>query len=72
AQATKLHQATALERLVTLSQEGDAELMRRTWEAYQPALPLTPEGLGFAVAGVLGAGGLVQGCGGLLRRRRRA
>ncbi|MHA1128988.1 MAG: DUF2937 family protein [Alphaproteobacteria bacterium] len=49
----------------------DRKLVERTWQAFKPAVPVTSEGLTFAVAG--GAAGFAGFAGlfGLFRRRRK-
>ncbi|MEJ1992970.1 MAG: DUF2937 family protein [Maritimibacter sp.] len=68
-----LARAAPLERLARFYRMRDPELARRTWDDFQPAVPVTSEG--FITAGIgYGVGwGLIAGLTGLLfgRRRRR-
>lgn len=67
--------ATPLGRLAQVWRLRDSDLVRRTWDAYQPAVPVTGDGLIASAIGFLGGWGLVSGLGALLfgrRRRRRA
>lgn len=66
----------ALARLTQPWNFGDAELARRTWADFQPALPVTTDGLicagvGFG-AGWLSLSALFAALGRILRRRARA
>jgi hypothetical protein len=43
----------AFQRVALARHFGDPEIMERTWQAYRPAVPTTPEGLAFAGVGFL-------------------
>lgn len=66
--------ASSLHKALNIPRFADAELVRDTWAAYRPALPVTAEGLGFAAAGFVLGYGLIGGAlsvlGGLPGRRR--
>ncbi|SHM01076.1 Protein of unknown function [Roseovarius litoreus] len=72
----KLSGTSSLHKALNIRGFADAELVRDTWAAYRPALPVTAEGLGFAAAGfILGyglIGGALSGLGRLTSRRRQA
>ena len=65
---------SSLTTLPTLLGGLDVELARRTWDAYRPAIPMTPTGLLHAGAGFLltrlALGGLTRLLFGRRRRRR--
>lgn len=65
-----LETAGPIEEIVHFTQFYDAQIGARTWQAYQPAVPLTPQGLIFAGLGLVSGYGLV-GLGALMFRRRR-
>ncbi len=70
-----LRQASPVERATQAWRLTDAELAGQAWDAFKPAIPLSVEGAGFAVAGFLGAAGLTGGFLGLIgyaMRRRPA
>ncbi|MEL6549188.1 MAG: DUF2937 family protein [Pseudomonadota bacterium] len=68
-------EAGALGRLALVPEVADLDLARRTMGDFQPAVPLTTEGAGFAAAGFLAGWGAWSGLWGLFswpfRRRRR-
>ena len=65
---------TALQRLAQPWRFADADLARRTWDDYKPAVPVTTDGLICAGIGFLVGWGLISALAALLRRpfRRRA
>ncbi len=64
--------ALPLERLARFYHISDPELARRTWDDFQPAVPVTPEGLIAAGIGfVTGWSVIAIGLGILFGRRRR-
>lgn len=63
--------AAPLERLARFYRIRDPELVQRTWDDYQPALPVTSEGLISAGIGFAGGWGLVTLLMGFLFGRRR-
>jgi hypothetical protein len=66
-----LEQANAFEELLSFAQYYDPQIASRAWQAFQPAVPITPEGLMFGGAGLLGGYGLVSlGTSPFARRRR--
>lgn len=71
-----LREAGPVERFVLIPARLDAEIGRRAMEDFQPALPVTPAGLGFAGAGFVAGYGLLAAIvallARLLRRRRPA
>jgi hypothetical protein len=71
-QRADMQTAGAFRRVASLSTAGDTELMRATWKDFEPAVPVTFEGLAFALAGFL-AGWLAidLSAAGLRRWRRR-
>lgn len=66
-----LAEAQPLQRLARLWRFRDRELVQRTWDDFQPAVPVTSEGLVFAGIGYAGGWGLVMLALGLLFGRRR-
>lgn len=66
-----LAEAQPLQRLARLWRFRDRELVQRTWDDFQPAVPVTSEGLIFAGIGYAGGWGLVMLALGLLFGRRR-
>ena len=63
--------AQPMQRLARFWRFRDADLARRTWEQYQPAIPVTLEGLTFAGIGYAGGWLLVALTFGALFGRRR-
>lgn len=63
--------APVLTRLPTFITGADRALMARTWDAYKPAIPTTPEGLGYGGAGFLLSHLIFGGLLSLLRGGRR-
>ncbi len=55
-----LASAAPLQRLARAYHIRDAELVQRTWDDYQPAVPVTSEGLIFAGIGFAAGWGLVS------------
>lgn len=70
----RLSNKTALQRLSQPWRFADADLARRTWDDYKPAVPVTMDGLICAGIGFLGGWFILGGLLALLRRpfRRRA
>ncbi|OIP84096.1 MAG: hypothetical protein AUK37_06175 [Rhodobacterales bacterium CG2_30_65_12] len=60
--------AAPLQRLARVWRIRDAELVRRSWDDYQPAVPVTSEGLISAGVGFVGGWGLVALLLSLLKR----
>jgi hypothetical protein len=52
-QQTYLASSSALSRVFYLSANYDAPLASATWNAFEPAVPLTPTGFGFAFLGFI-------------------
>ena len=65
-----LRDANAYERLVYISRLSDTSLLDRTWDDFQPAVPLTLDGLVFTVVGYLAGYGALGAVTGLRFRRR--
>ena len=65
-----LRDANAYERLIYISKLTDTSLLNRTWDDFQPAVPLTLEGLVFTVIGYLAGYGALGAAMGLRFRRR--
>lgn len=67
-----LKQAGPIDEVINFAQYFDTQIAARAWEAYQPAVPVTPTGLVFGGVGLVAGYGLA----GLLlvpfRRRRRS
>lgn len=55
-------------RLGLLTRDADSDLVRQTYADFEPALPVTEEGLLSALAGFIGAWGVARLIGGLFRR----
>ncbi|MEL6169168.1 MAG: DUF2937 family protein [Pseudomonadota bacterium] len=72
----RLSGATSLGRLAQPWRFRDTQLVERTWDDFEPAVPASTTGLAFAGAGFVGGWALVAVVLGLLtrpfRRRRRA
>jgi hypothetical protein len=66
-----LQDASAFERLLSISKFTDTGITERTWDDFQPAIPLTVDGLIFTVVGYLAGYAAVGGVTGLRRRKRR-
>jgi len=75
ANLTSLKTSTALQKALNPMHFSDPEVARSTWADFKPAVPVTPEGAGFAGVGfVAGYGllaGLMAGLGRVFRRRSR-
>lgn len=65
-----LQDANLLDQLTGLTQYYDPEIAASTMEAYEPAVPVTPEGLAFTGIGVLAGYGLLALVLSPFRRRR--
>lgn len=65
-----LRNAGAYERLAYISKLTDEDVAKRTWADFQPAVPLTLDGLVFTVLGYLAGYGTLTGLFGLRRGRR--
>jgi hypothetical protein len=63
--------ATALTRLPVFVSGLDSDLASRTWNAYKPSIPTTPEGLAYGGVGFLFSHMLFGGLLSLLRGGRR-
>lgn len=63
--------AAPLQRLARFYRIRDADLVHRTWDDYQPAVPVTSEGLISAGIGYAGGWGLVVLLLGFFKRPRR-
>jgi hypothetical protein len=48
-----LGSASAVGRVIYLAANSDAPLAKATWNAFEPAVPLTPAGFGFALLGFI-------------------
>lgn len=66
-----LREASAYERLAYITKLTDTGITERTWDDFQPAIPLTLDGLVFTVVGYLAGYGALSGATGLRRRKRR-
>ncbi|GAB4356655.1 MAG: hypothetical protein Kow00114_07680 [Kiloniellaceae bacterium] len=66
-----LRAATPLQRPLAFAEHMNPGLVEATLGDFAPAVPITPEGLSYAAAGVLAGLIAVFGAGRLLRRRRR-
>jgi len=66
-----LRDANAFERLAYITKLTDTGITERTWDDFQPAVPLTLDGLIFTVVGYLAGYGALSGASGLSRRKRR-
>ncbi len=66
-----LQGADAFTRLRHVARFSDKGIAARAMEAYRPAVPVTFDGLVFAVIGFLTGFGLVKGISTLMRRKRR-
>ncbi|MCI5096007.1 MAG: DUF2937 family protein [Rhodobacteraceae bacterium] len=58
-------------RVVHAGRSADADIMQATYADFQPAVPLTAEGAGFAAAGFAGGAGLLAVLRAMMRRLRR-
>jgi hypothetical protein len=65
-------QSGTARRLALLPTRMDTDIAARTWEAFQPAVPVTPTGLGFAGGGFVAGWGLFTLLTLPFRRRRHA
>jgi len=62
--------AGPLEKLTGMAEYYDSRIAARAFENYEPAVPVTAEGIVFAGTGILGGYGLVYLLSSLFRRRR--
>lgn len=68
---TLLQNSSAAEKIANIPAMMDAQIAKRAWDNFEPAVPVTTEGAAFTVmGGVLGYAGL-GGLAGLFGRRRR-
>lgn len=67
-----LRDATAFERVLYINGLTDRELVANTWDDFEPAVPLTPDGAVFTFSGFLAGFLSLFGLTKLMRRRRRA
>lgn len=67
-----LRSAPTLERPFTFAEHMNTGLVEATLGDFNPAVPLTPEGLSYAACGVLAGLVIIFGSRRLLRRRRRS
>ena len=65
-----LQSADAFTRLRHVARFSDKGIAARAWEAYRPAVPVTFDGLVFAVGGFLAGFGVFRGIGAIVRRKR--
>ena len=65
-----LREANAYVRLAYIVRYSDGAIAGRTWQDFQPAVPLTLEGLALTLIGYLSGYGLLSGLSGLRRGRR--
>jgi hypothetical protein len=70
-QQKKFQSAGSFGRLAAFVGDFDPQLAGRAWSDFEPALPVTPEGLACAGAGLLGGFGLTHLAAAPFRRRRR-
>ena len=70
AQLRDLTENSGFVRLLPLMRQIDGDVARRTLDVFEPALPLTLEGLGFAGFGMVSGWGAARLVGRLSRRRR--
>ena len=66
----RLEGASAVQRVLILGQRRDVELTGEVWAVFQPAVPVTAEGVLFAGGGFVAGAGMAGGLGRLMRRRR--
>ena len=69
-----LREAGAFERLAYVNRFGDGQITSRTWDDFQPAVPLSIESLVLLFGGYIAGYGLLAGVGrlgGVFRRRER-
>ena len=75
ADLTVLQSSTSIQKALKPMLFSDSDVARAAWGEFRPAVPVTPEGIGFAGVGfVAGYGilaGLLAGLGRVLRRRER-
>ena len=67
-----LKDADAFTRLRHVARFSDKGIAARAWDAYRPAVPVTAEGILFAMGGFFAGFGLLRGFGILLGRGRKA
>ena len=67
-----LRDATAFEHVLYINRLTDRELVGHTWDDFEPAVPLTPDGAIFTVSGFMAGFLSLFGMTNLIRRRRRA
>jgi hypothetical protein len=67
-QQTALRDAGSLDRTLYLLGHADKPLAAATWQAFEPAIPLTQAGIGFAIGGFILSFLLLSGLTLLLRR----
>lgn len=65
-----LQGADAFSRLRHVARFSDKGIAARAWEAYRPAVPVTFDGLVFAIGGFLAGFGLAFGVSKVVRRKR--
>ncbi len=65
-----LKNAAAYERLVYIAKLTDTDIAKHTWADFQPAVPLTLDGMVFTVVGYLAGYGSLTALFGLRRGRR--
>jgi hypothetical protein len=65
-----LQGADAFTRVRHAARFSDKSIAARSWEAYRPAVPVTFDGLVFAVIGFLTGFGLIKGISSVFRRKR--
>jgi hypothetical protein len=67
-----LQGADAFSRLRHVARFADKGIAARAWDAYRPAVPVTFDGLVFAIGGFLAGFGIFSGIGLMVRRKRNA
>jgi hypothetical protein len=70
-QAQDFAKAGAVGRMLVLAEDFDPKIAARAYQAYEPAVPTTSEGLIAAVVGFIFGGGLIHLVAWPIRRRRR-
>lgn len=65
-QLVSFQNANGVEQVYILGQNLDPEMVEQTLEIFEPAVPLTPTGFGFAALGLLLGGGMLRLIYGLL------
>jgi hypothetical protein len=67
-QQVELRDARALDRFIYLVRSYDPPLAKATWDAFEPAIPLTQAGFGFAFTGFMISVFLLSGLTFVVRR----